>query len=78
MIAEDEFGMGLPTILAAFEEGNRIGQDLLNDPDTAELRGGVTHIVGSQGRLFVSPPIGATALRTGQNEPLRAVYFLVN
>jgi len=49
--------MELPTLLAAFEQGSRIAQDLLNDPDTMDLRGGVIHIVGSQGRLFVSLPI---------------------
>ena len=55
--AEDEYGMELPTFLAAFEEGSRIAQDLLNDLDTMDLHGGVIHIVGSQGRLFVSLPI---------------------
>jgi hypothetical protein len=57
IIAEDDYGLDLPTLLAAFEEGNRIAQELLNDPDTADLCGGAIHIVGSQSRLFVSLPI---------------------
>jgi hypothetical protein len=43
---EDEYGMELPTFLAAFEEGSRIAQDLLNDPDTMDLPGGVIHQPG--------------------------------
>ena len=48
-------------------EGTKIARELLDDPDTADLRGGVLHIVGSQGRLFISLPIvpvptGATVL----------------
>jgi hypothetical protein len=67
LTAEDDYGMELPTFLAAFEEGAKIARELLDDPDTADLRGGVIHIVGSQGRLFISLPIvpvptGATVL----------------
>lgn len=55
--AEDEHGMELPTLSAAFEEGTRIVQDLLNDPETMELRGGVVQIVGTDGLSFLALPI---------------------
>lgn len=55
--AEDEHGMELPTLSAAFEEGTRIVQDLLTDLETMDLRGGVIHIVGTDGRSFLSLPI---------------------
>ena len=55
--AEDEHGMELPDFMAAFEEGQKIAQDLLNDPQTVDLHGGVIHIVGPKGMLFVSLPI---------------------
>lgn len=57
LIAEDEHGMELPTLIAAFEEGTKIVKDLLNDPETMDLRGGVIHIVGTDGRSFLSLPI---------------------
>ena len=57
LMAEDEHGMELPTLTAAFEEGTRIVHDLLSDPETKDLRGGVIHIVGTDGRSFLSLPI---------------------
>jgi hypothetical protein len=55
MTAEDEHGLELPTFLAAFEEGSRIAQDLLNDPDTMELRGGAA--TTSASTPFVVPSL---------------------
>ncbi|HXR95995.1 MAG TPA: hypothetical protein VN718_08950 [Rhizomicrobium sp.] len=56
-MSEDDHGMELPTLAAALEEGTRIVQDLLKDPETKDLQGGVVHIVGSDGRSFLSLPI---------------------
>ena len=57
LMSEDDHGMELPSLSDAFEEGARIVQDLLSQPETADLQGGVIHIVGSDGRSFLSLPI---------------------
>lgn len=57
VIAEDHEGVELPSFIAALEEGARIAQELLDDPDTASFRGGVVNIVGSRGHVFISLPI---------------------
>lgn len=49
--------MELPTLIAALEEGVRIVRDLLNDPETMDLRGGVIQIVGTDGLSFLNLPI---------------------
>jgi hypothetical protein len=55
--AEDNEGLELPSCLAALDEGGKIAQELLNDPDTMSFHGGVVNIVGSGGWLFISLPI---------------------
>jgi hypothetical protein len=55
--AEDHEGMDLPTCLAALEEGGKIADELLRDPDTTSFHGGVVNIVGSGGWVFISLPI---------------------
>ena len=55
--AEDHEGVELPTCLAALDEGGKIAQELLSDPDTMSFHGGVVNIVGSGGWLFISLPI---------------------
>jgi hypothetical protein len=57
LTSEDDHGMELPSLSAAFEEGARIVHDLLSHPETVDLQGGVVHIVGSDGRSFLSLPI---------------------
>ena len=57
LTAEDEHGMELPNLIAALEEGTRIVQELLSDPVTSDLNGGVIQIVGTDGLSFLSLPI---------------------
>ena len=57
LMAEDEYGMELPTLAAALEEGTRIIHDLLTDLETMDMRGGVIQIVGTDGRSFLTLPI---------------------
>ena len=56
--AEDHEGVELPSYLAALDEGGKIAQELLSDPDTMSFEGGVVNIVGVGGKVFISLPIG--------------------
>jgi len=55
--AEDHEGVELPSFIAALEEGGKIAEELMADPDTMDFQGGVVNIVGDSGLLFVSLPI---------------------
>jgi len=55
--AEDHDGLELPSCVAALDEGGKIAQELLSDPDTQDFDGGVVQIVGSGGDLYISLPI---------------------
>jgi hypothetical protein len=57
LMSEDDHGMELNDLSAALEEAAKIVKDLLTDPETMELQGGVIHIVGHDGRSFMSLPI---------------------
>lgn len=57
LTAEDHEGVELPSFVAALDEGGKIAQELLSDPDTAGFDGGVVNIVGPSGSFFIALPI---------------------
>ena len=61
LTAQDGEGMELPSFFAALEEGGRIAEELVADPDTASFRGGVVNIVASNGSVFMTLPISPPA-----------------
>ena len=64
--AEDHEGVELASCLAALDEGGKIAEELLSDPDTTSFCGGVVNIVGSDG-VFIALPIAYPGERAALN-----------